>query len=108
MTAGAANPETATPRMYMKKEHHMRRPATKSWPREDIDHSQGGSEADIAEPAPDPVASSVVETVEDSQPEPEIPPLQIARERTGRGGIVSLIIIAIFGMVIGFAAVMLM
>lgn len=85
----------------------MRRPATKSWPREDIDEGQGGRETDAAEPAPDEVTPPVVEAVEDNQHESEMPPLQTVPQRRG-GGIVSLIIIAIVGMIIGFAAVMLM
>jgi hypothetical protein len=86
----------------------MRRPATISWPREDTDLSQGGGETDAPEPAPDAVAPTAPEAVEDTPHEPQIPPLQTVPKRTGKGGIISLIIIAILGMIIGFAAVMLM
>ena len=89
----------------------MRRPATTSWPREDTDHkdalhSQGGSDA--PEPAPDPVTPPVVEAVEDTQHETQLPLLQTVPKRKDRGGIVTLIIIAILGMILGFAAVLLM
>ncbi len=83
----------------------MRRPATKSWPSEDLDEEQGSEDA--ADTASDEGTPPVVEAVEDNQREPEIPPLQTLPKRSG-GGIVSIIIIAILGMIIGFAAVMLM
>lgn len=81
----------------------MRRPATTSWPREE---SQGGSDA--PESAPDPVTPPVVEAVEDTPHETQLPPLQAVPERKDRGGIVTLIVIAILGMILGFAAVLLM
>lgn len=81
----------------------MRRPASTSWPRED---SQGGSDA--PEPAPDPVTPPVVEALEDTPHETQLPPLQTMPKRKDRGGIVTLIVIAILGMIVGFAAVMLM
>ena len=81
----------------------MRRPATTTWPRED---SQGGS--DVPEQAPDPVTSPVVEALEETPHETQLPPLQTVPKRKDRGGIVTLIVIAILGMILGFAAVLLM
>ena len=84
----------------------MARQATGSRLREDIDYGEDGRETDAPEPAPD-FLTPPAETVEDIHHESEIPPLQTTPKRKGSGGIVTLIILALLGMALGFAAVML-
>jgi hypothetical protein len=94
----------------MTKEHPMPRPASSVRLREDIDHGEEDSETDAPEPAqasPDTAAPSAAGGVEDIHHDTELPPLRTASKRKGKGGIITLIIIAILGMAIGFAVVML-
>jgi len=79
--------------------------ATKSRPREDLDHEELDHATDAPELATETVMPPIAEPMEDDQHDTKIPPLQTTPKRGG--GIVSLIIIAILGMALGFAAVML-
>jgi hypothetical protein len=79
--------------------------ATKSRPREDLDHEELDHATDAPELATETVMPPIAEPMEDDQRYAGIPPLQTTPKRGG--GIVSLIIIAILGMALGFAAVML-
>jgi hypothetical protein len=80
--------------------------ATKSRPREDLDHEELDHATDAPELATETVMPPIAEPMEDDQRYAGIPPLQTAAPKR-RSGIVSLIIIAILGMALGFAAVML-
>jgi hypothetical protein len=83
--------------------------------REDGDRDEAGGEPDAADPAlsaPDADGEAVEplagnEAIEaDQHPAAEFPQLRTEPKR-GKNGVVALIIIAILGMAIGFAAVML-
>ena len=84
----------------------MARQATDPRLREEIDYHEDGRETDAPEPAPD-IVTPAAETFEDIHHESEMPPLQTVPKRKGSGGIGTLIILAILGMALGFAAVML-
>ena len=88
----------------------MPRPASSARLREDIDHGEGDSKTDapeLAQASPDAVTPPAADGADDVHHNAELPPLQTVSKRKGRGGIITLIIIAILGMAIGFAAVML-
>jgi hypothetical protein len=88
----------------------MARSASSSRLREDIDHGEGDSETDAPKPAqasPDIVTPPAAGGADDVLHNAELPPLQTVSKRKGRDGIITLIVIAILGMAIGFAAVML-
>lgn len=88
----------------------MPRQGTSSRLREDADRERTGNEPDTPEPPLDmedeaPVPPTVAET---KTIETEMPPLLTTPRRKGRSGVLTLIVIAILGVAIGFAAVMLM
>jgi hypothetical protein len=98
------------------KERCMPRQGTSSRLRQDSDRRQAGGEPDAPEPALDtadldseavvPPASNEAIAVDQRQ-EPDFPPLRTAHTGKAGGGVQQVVLIAILGMAIGFAVVML-
>jgi hypothetical protein len=94
----------------------MPRPASGSRLRDnidDIDDRDSGSETDALEPAQasqDTVTPPAAESVdaENVHHHAELPPLQAPSRRKRGGGILTLVILALVGMAIGFAAVVML
>ena len=79
--------------------------------RDDINDGDGGNEADTLEPAQasqDTVTASAAESAEDIHHDAELPPLQTTSPRRRGGGILTLVILALVGMAIGFAVVVML
>ena len=92
----------------------MPRPASGSRLRDDIDDiddRDSGSETDAPEPAQasrDNVTPPAAENAEDFHHDAELPPLQTTSKRKRGGGILTLVILALVGMAIGFAVVVML